>query len=123
MTPARPAPRARFGSRIGWVLQARCRFTNPDDLFVRGAAQRDAATICRPCLVATECLADALDNQMEFGVWGGMTERQRRALLRSIRSEFLVGVLRCPTHAPHVRRIGVIGCPPWTSSADPTPRH
>ena len=75
MTPARPAPRARFGSRIGWVLQARCRFTNPDDL-------RDAATICRPCLVATECLADALDNQMEFGVWGGMTERQRRALLR-----------------------------------------
>jgi WhiB family redox-sensing transcriptional regulator len=82
VTPARPAPRARFRSRIGWVSQARCRFTNPDDLFVRGAAQRDAATICRPCLVATECLADALDNQMEFGVWGGMTERQRRALLR-----------------------------------------
>src|SRR5262245_9636289 len=62
--------------------QARCRFTNPDDLFVRGAAQRRAATICRPCPVATECLADALDNRMEFGVWGGMTDRQRRALLR-----------------------------------------
>jgi len=82
VTPARPAPRARFGSRIGWVLQARCRFTNPDDLFVRGAAQRHAAAICRSCPVAIECLADALDNQMEFGVWGGMTERQRRALLR-----------------------------------------
>jgi len=82
VTPARPAPRARFRSRIGWVSQARCRFTNPDDLFVRGAAQRHAAAICRPCLVAAECLADALDNQMEFGVWGGMTERQRRALLR-----------------------------------------
>ena len=32
--------------------------------------------------VRTECLADALDNQVEFGVWGGMTERERRALLR-----------------------------------------
>ena len=30
----------------------------------------------------TECLADALDNHIEFGVWGGMTERERRALLR-----------------------------------------
>ncbi len=30
----------------------------------------------------TECLADALDNRIEFGVWGGMTERERRALLR-----------------------------------------
>jgi len=29
-----------------------------------------------------ECLADALDNRVEFGVWGGMTERQRRALLK-----------------------------------------
>jgi WhiB family redox-sensing transcriptional regulator len=32
--------------------------------------------------VRTECLADALDNRIEFGVWGGMTERERRALLR-----------------------------------------
>jgi WhiB family redox-sensing transcriptional regulator len=29
-----------------------------------------------------ECLAEALDNKIEFGVWGGMTERERRALLR-----------------------------------------
>jgi WhiB family redox-sensing transcriptional regulator len=29
-----------------------------------------------------ECAADALDNQIEYGVWGGMTERQRRALLK-----------------------------------------
>jgi WhiB family redox-sensing transcriptional regulator len=34
------------------------------------------------CVVRTECLADALDNEVEFGVWGGMTERERRALLR-----------------------------------------
>lgn len=68
--------------RLMWVSQARCRSSNPDDLFVRGAAQRKAATICRHCPVQLECGADALDNRVEFGVWGGMTERQRRALLR-----------------------------------------
>jgi WhiB family transcriptional regulator, redox-sensing transcriptional regulator len=34
------------------------------------------------CAVIVECLADSLDNRTEFGVWGGMTERQRRALLK-----------------------------------------
>jgi WhiB family transcriptional regulator, redox-sensing transcriptional regulator len=66
--------------RIDWVSKARCRFTDPDELFVSGKAQRKAAAICRHCPVVAECLADALDNQMEFGVWGGMTERQRRVL-------------------------------------------
>ena len=59
-----------------------CRSADPDQLFVRGAAQRKAAVICRHCPVVTECGADALDNRVEFGVWGGMTERQRRALLK-----------------------------------------
>ena len=68
--------------RIAWVSQALCRATDPDELFVRGAAQRKAAVICRHCPVMQECGADALDNKVEFGVWGGMTERQRRALLK-----------------------------------------
>ena len=46
------------------------------------AAQRKAASICRHCTVLLQCRADALDNRVEFGVWGGMTERQRRALLK-----------------------------------------
>lgn len=66
----------------GWVAKALCRATDPDQLFVRGAAQRQAANICRHCPVMQECGADALDNKVEFGVWGGMTERQRRALLK-----------------------------------------
>jgi WhiB family transcriptional regulator, redox-sensing transcriptional regulator len=65
-----------------WVSKARCRTTDPDDLFVRGAAQRKAAVICRHCPVMQQCGADALDNQVEYGIWGGMTERQRRALLK-----------------------------------------
>jgi WhiB family redox-sensing transcriptional regulator len=32
--------------------------------------------------VRAECLAEALDNRIEWGVWGGMTERERRAVLR-----------------------------------------
>jgi WhiB family redox-sensing transcriptional regulator len=69
-------------SRIAWVSKALCRAADPDELFVRGAAQRKAAVICRHCPVMLECGADALDNHVEFGVWGGMTERQRRALLK-----------------------------------------
>lgn len=73
---------AEAEARIAWVSQARCRGTDPDELFVRGAAQRKAAVICRHCPVISACGADALDNRVEFGVWGGMTERQRRALLK-----------------------------------------
>ncbi|GAA1472918.1 WhiB family transcriptional regulator [Corynebacterium felinum] len=68
--------------RGDWVTQANCRNGDPDALFVRGAAQRRAAVICRQCPVLMHCRADALDNRVEFGVWGGLTERQRRALLR-----------------------------------------
>ena len=56
--------------------------SDPDLLFVRGAQQRVAAKLCRSCPVRIECLADALDHRVEWGVWGGMTERERRALLR-----------------------------------------
>ena len=65
-----------------WTARAACKETDPDELFVQGAAQNRAKLICRGCVVRTECLADALDNRIEFGVWGGMTERERRALLR-----------------------------------------
>ena len=65
-----------------WTIAAACRGMNPDELFVQGAAQNRAKSVCAACPVRTECLADALDNRVEFGVWGGMTERERRALLR-----------------------------------------
>ena len=65
-----------------WVSQSACRNADPDELFVTGAAQNRAKAVCMGCPVRTECLSDALDNRVEFGVWGGMTERERRALLR-----------------------------------------
>ena len=65
-----------------WAAQAACRGQQPDKLFVRGAEQNKAKQVCGACPVRTECLAEALDNQIEWGGWGGMTERERRALLR-----------------------------------------
>ena len=67
---------------VEWATRGACRTTDPDALFVQGAAQNRAKAVCGNCPVRTECLADALDNRIEFGVWGGMTERERRALLR-----------------------------------------
>src|SRR5882757_7072508 len=71
-----------MGMIADWPSVAACRNGDPDALFVQGAEQNVAKRICRSCPVRYECLADALDNRIEFGVWGGMTERERRALLR-----------------------------------------
>ncbi|MFE7778151.1 WhiB family transcriptional regulator [Streptomyces sp. NPDC057445] len=65
-----------------WSENAACGSTDPEDLFTDSAGQKRAKSLCMSCAVQTECLAEALDNHIEFGVWGGMTERERRALLR-----------------------------------------
>ncbi|MFE3324971.1 WhiB family transcriptional regulator [Streptomyces sp. NPDC059176] len=70
------------GTDSYWGGRAACLATDPDELFVRGAAQNSSKIVCTDCAVRTECLAHALDQRIEHGVWGGMTERQRRALLR-----------------------------------------
>ncbi|MCV7353254.1 WhiB family transcriptional regulator [Mycobacterium parmense] len=75
----RSAPAPEHNS---WAAEALCRTTDPDNLFVQGADQRKAAAICRRCPVVAECGAEALDNRVEYGVWGGMTERERRAVLK-----------------------------------------
>ncbi|QZS59294.1 WhiB family transcriptional regulator [Rhodococcus opacus] len=80
-TPNRHHDLAHPAPGLDWITRARCREGDPDRLFVTGAAQRKAAALCRHCPVLMECGAYALDNRIEFGVWGGMTERQRRALL------------------------------------------
>jgi len=65
-----------------WANVALCKMSAPDELFVRGAEQHKAKVVCGACPVRAECLAEALDNEIEWGVWGGLTERERRALLR-----------------------------------------
>ncbi|MEU2357687.1 WhiB family transcriptional regulator [Streptomyces misionensis] len=65
-----------------WSERAVCRTTDPDELFVEGTAQNRAKAVCTGCPVRLECLSYALDNGIEHGIWGGMTERERRSLLR-----------------------------------------
>ena len=74
-------PTARSTWVKNWAQHAVCSKAKPDALFVRGSAQQVAKQVCSGCTVIAQCLADSLDNRTEFGVWGGMTERQRRALL------------------------------------------
>ena len=62
-------------------MLAKCRGME-DGLFPDAANQKRARLVCTGCPVRYECLAEALDNQIEWGVWGGMTERERRQLLR-----------------------------------------
>jgi WhiB family transcriptional regulator, redox-sensing transcriptional regulator len=68
-------------TRDDWTLQAKCRGME-DALFPEASDQKKARQICVGCPVRRECLAEALDNRIEWGVWGGMTERERRLLLR-----------------------------------------
>lgn len=64
-----------------WASEAACRnLGDRDYLFVQGAAQREARQMCFTCPVRRECLVDALDSRTEYGIWGGLTERERRAL-------------------------------------------
>ena len=65
-----------------WAAQAACATVEPDQLFGKGAEQRDARSLCFACPVRMECLAEALNSESSFGVWGGLTERERRALVR-----------------------------------------
>ncbi|MGC5266685.1 WhiB family transcriptional regulator [Streptomyces cyaneofuscatus] len=70
------------GARAYWQEDAACRSADSEELFADSTRQNRAKAVCTGCPVRTECLVEALDNRVEFGVWGGMTERERRALLR-----------------------------------------
>jgi WhiB family redox-sensing transcriptional regulator len=49
----------------------------------RGSSTREAKEVCRGCVVRTECLEFAIANGEKFGIWGGMSERERRRVRRA----------------------------------------
>lgn len=66
-----------------WMLQARCLDADPEAFFPeKGGSTREAKRICAVCPVQQECLSYALENEERFGIWGGMSERERRRLKR-----------------------------------------
>jgi WhiB family redox-sensing transcriptional regulator len=67
-----------------WQTQANCMGVDPDLFFPeRGASTREAKEVCRGCVVREDCLEFALANGEKFGIWGGMSERERRRLRRA----------------------------------------
>lgn len=67
-----------------WTDLARCRGMDPDVFFGRNLTEaRTAIRTCDRCEVRQQCLDYAVDQQIEIGVWGGLTERQRRAYVRN----------------------------------------
>lgn len=82
------APDLSGGDAPEWMAAAVCASTDPEAFFPeKGGSVREAKRICNgnadhpPCPVKTECLAYALEHVERFGVWGGLTERERRRLL------------------------------------------
>ena len=73
---------------MDWVYRARCKDEDPELFFPIGTTGpallqiEDAKTVCRRCTVMETCLAWALDSGQDAGVWGGMSEDERRALKR-----------------------------------------
>jgi WhiB family redox-sensing transcriptional regulator len=66
-----------------WQHRANCMGVDPDLFFPeRGASTREAKAVCRGCVVREECLEYALANGEKFGIWGGLSERERRRLRR-----------------------------------------
>ena len=68
----------------GWQSRANCMGVDPDLFFPeRGASTREAKEVCRGCVVREDCLEYALANGEKFGIWGGLSERERRRLRRA----------------------------------------
>jgi WhiB family redox-sensing transcriptional regulator len=66
-----------------WHQYANCLGVDPDLFFPeRGASTREAKEVCRGCIVREDCLEYALANGEKFGIWGGMSERERRRIRR-----------------------------------------
>jgi len=68
---------------LAWQADALCAQTDPEAFFPeKGGSTRDAKRICEGCEVRSECLDYALENDERFGIWGGLSERERRKLRR-----------------------------------------
>ena len=68
---------------LAWQADSLCTQTDPEAFFPeKGGSTRDAKRICAECTVKTQCLEYALANDERFGIWGGLSERERRKYRR-----------------------------------------
>jgi len=74
------------GADMAWQDFANCRGADPDLFFPeRGASTRTAKGICRECSVRSECLEFAISSSEKFGIWGALSERERRKIRKERR--------------------------------------
>ncbi|PWH05145.1 transcription factor WhiB [Brachybacterium endophyticum] len=70
-------------AEVSWQERALCAQTDPEAFFPeKGGSTREAKKVCVSCEVRAECLEYALENDERFGIWGGLSERERRKLKR-----------------------------------------
>ena len=68
-----------------WVVFSACRDKDPDLFFPDARSDtKEALAICASCPVRVDCLEYAIETDVRFGVWGGLTDKQRRRLVRSM---------------------------------------
>lgn len=73
------------GEQPEWQERALCAQTDPEAFFPeKGGSTREAKRICSGCEVRAECLEYALAHDERFGIWGGLSERERRRLRRAV---------------------------------------
>lgn len=73
----------RLEGPLAWQQRALCAQTDPEAFFPeKGGSTREAKAVCQACEVREECLEYALANDERFGIWGGLSERERRRLRR-----------------------------------------
>lgn len=71
---------------LAWQTDALCAQTDPEAFFPeKGGSTRDAKRVCEACPVQAECLDYAMSKDEKFGIWGGLSERERRRLRRLVR--------------------------------------
>jgi WhiB family redox-sensing transcriptional regulator len=72
-----------LGNAPEWQERALCSQTDPEAFFPeKGGSTREAKRICSRCEVKADCLEFALGKDERFGIWGGLSERERRKLKR-----------------------------------------
>lgn len=68
-----------------WQDRALCAEADPESFFPeKGGSTREAKKVCRACEVRADCLEYALEHGEKFGIWGGLSERERRPIKRGL---------------------------------------
>lgn len=100
-TPDPAAAKAVVVPRQQWMEAAACQYTDPEVFFpLKGDSSLTARRVCHRCPVLASCLQWALATGEDYGVLGGQSVRDRRALAAAMRNWADAAQLPCPSRGP-----------------------